>query len=157
MFSKDFFKKNLLFLVKKKFINLLGGITYDPEGKIIGAKSMKMNLYGKMNVTEAHLEKIGQNQPLGDQIALEQIDDKTKSIENKFIDILEHEKEENNFIHIGKCKMKDKEAYLVKWVRKGESKISKSQNVSDRLLAQLRMISLNSFFSIRFHHCQEFF
>ena len=87
---------------------------------------MKMNLYGKMNVTEAHLEKIGQNQPLGDQIALEQIDDKTKSIENKFIDILEHEKEENNFIHIGKCKMKDKEAYLVKWVRKGESKISKS-------------------------------
>ena len=111
MFSKDFFfKKILLFLVKKKFINLLGGITYDPEGKIIGAKSMKMNLYGKMNVTEAHLEKIGQNQPLGDQIALEQIDDKTKSIENKFIDILEHEKEENNLTHIGKCKMKDKEA-----------------------------------------------
>ena len=71
---------------------------------------MKMNLYGKMNVTEAHLEKIGQNQPLGDQIALEQIDDKTKSIENKFIDILEHEKEENNLTHIGKCKMKDKEA-----------------------------------------------
>ena len=70
---------------------------------------MKMNLYGKMNVTEAHLEKIGQNQPLGDQIALEQIDDKTKSIENKFIDILEHEKEENNLTHIGKCKMKDKE------------------------------------------------
>ena len=58
---------------------------------------MKMNLYGKMNVTEAHLEKIGQNQPLGDQIALEQIDDKTKSIENKFIDILEHEKEENDW------------------------------------------------------------
>ena len=63
---------------------------------------MKMNLYGKMNVTEAHLEKIGKHQPLGDQIALEQIDDKTKSIENKFIEILEYEKEENNLTHIGK-------------------------------------------------------
>ena len=85
-----------LFSVKKPFKDLLGDISYDDQGKIIGAKSMRFNFYGKMNVTEAHLEKIGKNSALGDQIALEQIDDKTKSIENKFIELLLDERINNN-------------------------------------------------------------
>ena len=81
-------------------MNFLGGVSYDENGKIIAAKAMKLMLYGKMNVSEAHLLKIRKDSALGDQITLEQIDDKTKSIEGKFIDVLHDERNHNNLTKI---------------------------------------------------------
>ena len=82
----------------KDFTNLLGQIEYDSDGNIVSAKALKFNLYGRMNVTEAHLESIQKDSALGDQLALEQIDEVTKSIENQFIDILEAEKRNDSNI-----------------------------------------------------------
>ena len=76
------------FSVAKDFIGLLGGIETDSEGKIVKAQAVKYQLYGKMNVTAAHLESIAKNNILGDQLSIEQIDENTKSIEDKFISIL---------------------------------------------------------------------
>lgn len=78
-----------LFSVKKDFQRLLGGIEFDPQnGQVTKAIALKYDLYGKMNVTAAHLESIRKNSLLGDQLSLEQIDDNTRSIEDKFIEIL---------------------------------------------------------------------
>lgn len=78
-----------IFSVKKDFTRLLGGIEIDPEsGQIIKAVALKYDLYGKMNVSAAHLESIRKNSLLGDQLSLEQIDENTRSIEDKFIQIL---------------------------------------------------------------------
>ena len=85
--------KSGIFSVTKDFTELLGRIEYDSEGKIVGAQALKMNLYGKMNVTEAHLE-LKKGSALDEQLALEQIDDVTKSIEDAFIAILEAEKKQ---------------------------------------------------------------
>ena len=84
--------KSGIFSVKKDFTEFLGRIQYDSEGKIQGAKALKMNLYGKMNVSEAHLERVKKDSVFGDQIALEQIDEVTRSIEDEFIGILEAER-----------------------------------------------------------------
>ena len=84
--------KSGIFSVNKDFTQLLGRIQYDSEGNIQGAQALKMNLYGKMNVSEAHLESIEKDSLFGDQLALEQIDEVTRSIEDEFIGILEAER-----------------------------------------------------------------
>jgi Niemann-Pick C1 protein len=89
-------QKSGLFSISKDFKSYLGGVTFNAQGQIIGAQAAKFNLYGKMNVTEAHLESISRNSALGDQLSLEQIDDNTRSLEDKFIDILNAERVANH-------------------------------------------------------------
>ena len=81
-------RKSGLFSIRKDFESLLGKKVYDENGKIVAAGAFKVNLYGKMNVTEAHLEKIKKDSALGDQLSLEQIDDKTREVEDIFIELL---------------------------------------------------------------------
>ena len=44
-----------LYSVVKDFQSLVGGIEYDNEGKIKSARAVRFDMFGKMNVTEAHL------------------------------------------------------------------------------------------------------
>ena len=44
-----------LYSVVKDFQSLIGGIEYDNEGKIKSARAVRFDMFGKMNVTEAHL------------------------------------------------------------------------------------------------------
>ena len=45
-----------LFMTDKDFTEILGGISRDGDGKIVGAKAVLHNFFGKMNSTQALVE-----------------------------------------------------------------------------------------------------
>ena len=45
-----------LFMTDKDFTEILGGIVRDEDGKIVGAKAVLHNFFGKMNSTQALVE-----------------------------------------------------------------------------------------------------
>ena len=58
-----------IFSVVKDFNALLGGIEEDNDGRIISATAIRFDLFGKMNVTAAHLD-ISRDSVLDDQLAI---------------------------------------------------------------------------------------
>ena len=54
-------------------------------------------MFGKMNVTEGHLDAIRRKSVLADQLAIDQMDDNTRSIETKFIQVILCQK--SSFLH----------------------------------------------------------
>ena len=54
-------------------------------------------MFGKMNVTEAHLDAIRRKSVLADQLAIDQMDDNTRSIETKFIQVILFQR--HSFLH----------------------------------------------------------
>ena len=58
-----------IFSVEKDFSALIGGIEKDHTGRIVSAKAIRFDLFGKMNVTEAHLE-VSRDSVLADQLAI---------------------------------------------------------------------------------------
>ena len=58
-----------IFSVEKDFSALIGGIEKDHAGRIVSAKAIRFDLFGKMNVTEAHLE-VSRDSVLADQLAI---------------------------------------------------------------------------------------
>ena len=69
----------------------------DIEGKIKSARAVRFDMFGKMNVTEAHLDAIRRKSVLADQLAIDQMDDNTRSIETKFIQVILCQK--HSFLH----------------------------------------------------------
>ena len=69
----------------------------DNEGKIKSARAVRFDMFGKMNVTEAHLDAIRRKSVLADQLAIDQMDDNTRSIETKFIQVILCQK--HSFLH----------------------------------------------------------
>jgi hypothetical protein len=57
--------KSGVFLTNKNFADYLGGITYDDQGKIIGAKASIIRWFGTLNATDALLNPvIERNEPI---------------------------------------------------------------------------------------------
>ena len=50
--------KSGVYLMERNFTSLLGGIKYDPDGKIVGAEATIMRWFVKMNATEALLNPL---------------------------------------------------------------------------------------------------
>ena len=98
-------QKSGIFSVPKNFLQYLGEIEYDQDGQIMKAKAARMDLFGKMNVTKAHLEAVSRDSFLGDQLALEQIDEKTRSIEDQFISLLFEQRQNMSESNSSRLKM----------------------------------------------------
>ncbi|QQP53856.1 Uncharacterized protein FKW44_006485, partial [Caligus rogercresseyi] len=73
-----------IFLIKKNFTDMLGGISRDPvSGRIIGAKALRMLWFLKMNVAEARMD------PVEGQGVI--VDKKTMEFEKEMLDIFLNE------------------------------------------------------------------
>ena len=74
------FTRSEIFLLDKKFSNFLGEISYDEDGRIVGAKATMMRWFSKMNSTEALLNPI--------RFRDEPIDRRTLDFEGEMINVM---------------------------------------------------------------------
>ena len=58
-----------LFNFEREFQSLLGGITYDDNGKILSAKAIELKIIGKQNGTAAKLNHINSQNAIGEYVS----------------------------------------------------------------------------------------